>query len=74
MLLTRRALRQLETILAIEVLLAAGTLDSQPALPRLGAGTRAAYDTVRSTLDRVGRAASAAAIAEAARRALVAGD
>lgn len=69
--LTRRAVRHLENILAIEVLLSSSTLDSQGALPRLGVGTRAAYDTVRGALAKADRPRSAAAIAEIGRRALV---
>jgi histidine ammonia-lyase len=70
--LTRRALRQLESILAIEALLAVSTLGAQPTLPPLGAGTRAAYDTVRGAIATAGHSASAATVAEAARHALFA--
>lgn len=68
--LTRRALDKLETILAIEALMAANTLAALDALPRLGTGTRAAYDVVRRAQDSAGPGASGAVIAEAARRAL----
>jgi histidine ammonia-lyase len=68
--LTRRAIGQLETILSIEALLAVNTLDSWPELPRLGAGTRAAYELVQDVLDGARRGASGADVAEAVRQAL----
>jgi len=45
--LTRQSLGHLETLLAIEVLLAVDALDHQAARLRLGAGTRVAYAAVR---------------------------
>jgi histidine ammonia-lyase len=69
-LLTRQALRRLETILAIEALLAVDGLDHLDTLPRLGAGTHAAYQSVRAILRVAGRDASTAEVLEAVRRTL----
>jgi histidine ammonia-lyase len=66
--LARRALVVLETILAIEVLVAIEALDDQPRLPRLGRGTRPVYEAVRSTLDLLEPDASAATVVETVRR------
>ena len=68
--LTRRALGQLETILAIEALLAVNTLDRLTTVPHLGAGTLGAYEAIRRAVDAASSAASGATIAEAARLAL----
>ena len=69
--LTRQALHKLETILAVEALLATNILAAGPALPRLGAGTQRAYATVQAAVDGAGRAASSAVVVEAVRRALM---
>ena len=65
--LARRALFVLETILAIEVLVAISALDDQPQLPSLGRGTRPVYDAVRATLEPLEVDASAAAVVETVR-------
>jgi histidine ammonia-lyase len=69
--LARRALVGLETILAIEVLVAIAALDDRPRLPRLGRGTQPVYDVVRSTLDPLDANASAATVVETVRRRLL---
>jgi histidine ammonia-lyase len=69
-LLTRRSLRRLETVLAIEALLAVEVLDLQKTPPRLGAGTRAAYQALRRLRDELGAHAASSAVVEAACRAL----
>lgn len=69
--LTRQALGHLETLLAIEALLAVDALDHRAMLPRLGAGTRAAYETVRRALGETGPAGSSPEMVEAVRRALI---
>ena len=65
--LARRALFVLETILAIEVLVAISALDEQPQLPSLGRGTRPVYDAVRATLEPLEADASAATVVETVR-------
>jgi len=67
---TRRALEHLETILTIEALLAIEALRARPTLPRLGAGTGAAYRAVTAALAATDPTASAAAIVEAIRQTL----
>lgn len=69
--LTRQALVQLETLLAIEALVAVDALDHMSALPRLGAGTRAAYEAVQGAWCEAGTDAPSPAIVEAVRLALV---
>jgi histidine ammonia-lyase len=68
--LTNKALRHLETILAIEALLAVESLGVQDPFPQLGEGTRATYEAVRSALHRAGVQPSAAVAVEATRAAL----
>jgi histidine ammonia-lyase len=68
--LTRHALRHLETILAIEALIAVESLRAQEPLPQLGAGTRSVYLAVRAALQQVGAQPSASVAVEAARAAL----
>jgi histidine ammonia-lyase len=65
--LSRRALRVLETILAIEVLVAISALDDQPRRPRLGQGTGPVYDAVRATLEPLEADASTATVVETVR-------
>jgi len=65
--LSRRALRVLETILAIEVLVAISALDDRPQRPRLGRGTGPVYDAVRASLEPLEADASAAAVVETTR-------
>ena len=72
--LTRRAIRMLETILTIEAVLATKTLASWPTLPRLGAGTGAVRDVLHRALAGLGRGAVGAAIVEAAHEALTRQD
>jgi histidine ammonia-lyase len=69
--LSRRALFVLETILAIEVLVAISALDDQPRVPRLGRGTRPIYDAVRATLEPLEADASAATVVETVRQRLL---
>ena len=68
---TRKAIGLLETILAIEALLAVDVLADRSPLPRLGAGTSAAHEVVRAALGEVGPPTPAARIAEAVQRALL---
>ncbi len=68
---TRKVIGLLETILAIEALLAVDVLADRSPLPRLGVGTSAAYEVVRAARRDVGPVASAARIAEAVRDVLV---
>lgn len=68
--LTRRALVVLETILAIEVLVAIEGL-SDRSRPRLGDGTSRVHAAVRGLLDRLGRDASTATVVETVRRQLL---
>ena len=68
--LTRRALRQLETILAIEALIAMESLRAQDLVTQLGVGTRTTYEAVRVSLESLGADPSAAAALEATRAAL----
>jgi len=69
--LARRALQVLETILAIEVLVAISALDDRPRLPRLGRGTQPVYEMVRATLEPLDADASAATVVETVRRRLL---
>jgi histidine ammonia-lyase len=69
--LARRGLLVLETILAIEVLVAISALDGKPRLPVLGRGTRPAYDAVRATLEPLESDASTAGVVETVRRRLL---
>lgn len=68
--LTRKALHLLETILAIEALLAVDALDNKETLPRLGAGTAPAYAAIHAAIRGAPRGASAATVLEAVRGAL----
>ncbi len=68
--LTRQALHHLETILAIEALVAVESLGVQEPLPQLGVGTRASYESVRTALQHVGAQPSASVAVEAVRAAL----
>jgi histidine ammonia-lyase len=68
--LTRRALRQFETILAIEALIAVESLRAQDPFPQLGVGTRRIYDAVLMSLETLGAEPSAAMALEATRAAL----
>jgi histidine ammonia-lyase len=69
--LARQSLHHLETLLAIEALLAVEALDHRPTLPRLGAGTHAAYETVRDATREAGPAAPSPVLVETVRRALM---
>jgi histidine ammonia-lyase len=69
--LARRALLDLETILAIEVLVAISALEDRPRLPRMGSGTQRVYDVVRATLEPLDANASAATVVESVRRRLL---
>ena len=69
--LARQALGHLETLLAIEALLAVIALDHQATLPQLGAGTRAAYEAVRRALDEARPAGSSPEMVQAVRRTLI---
>jgi histidine ammonia-lyase len=69
--LARRGLLVLETILAIEVLVAISALDDKPRLPVLGRGTRPAYDAVRTALEPLESDASTAGVVETVRRRLL---
>jgi histidine ammonia-lyase len=69
--LARRGLLVLETILAIEVLVAISALDDKPQLPVLGRGTRPVYDAVRTTLEPLEPDASTASVVETVRRRLL---
>ncbi|GAC1454516.1 MAG: hypothetical protein PVSMB4_15130 [Ktedonobacterales bacterium] len=66
--LTRQALRHLETILAIEALIAVESLGVWE--PQLGVDTRAAYAAVRAANQQCGILPSASATVEAVRAAL----
>ncbi|MGZ6388810.1 MAG: HAL/PAL/TAL family ammonia-lyase [Ktedonobacterales bacterium] len=68
--LTRDALRHLETILAIEALIAVQSLGAQEPFPQLGAGTGAAYANVRAALLHASARSSASAAVETVRAAL----
>lgn len=68
--LTRDALRHLETILAIEALIAAESLAMQEPFPHLGVGTGATYAAIRAALQRAGTQPSAAVALEVVRAAL----
>ncbi|HEX8036370.1 MAG TPA: aromatic amino acid lyase, partial [Ktedonobacterales bacterium] len=68
--LTRDALHHLETILAIEALIAVESLGVQEPLPQLGAGTGAAYANVRAALQHASARSSTSAAVEAVRAAL----
>ena len=68
--LTRKALRHVETILAIEALLAVDALDRAGPAPCLGAGTRATYDAIHDALAAIGVGASSSGMVEAVRGAL----
>ncbi len=68
--LTRQALAHLETILIIEAVLAADALERKGATLRLGAGTGAAFATIRQVREQLGAMAPAAAVVEATRVAL----
>ena len=69
--LARRGLLVLETILAIEVLVAISALEDKPQLPVLGRGTRPVYDAVRTTLEPFEPDASTAGVVETVRRRLL---
>lgn len=68
--LTGQALRHLETILAIEALIAVESLRAQEPSPQLGMGTRLIYEAVRASLRSLGAEPSASAALEATRAAL----
>jgi hypothetical protein len=53
------------------VFVALSALEERPRPPRLGSGTRRAYDAVRETLERLGPGASAATVVEDVRRRLL---
>src|SRR5918992_508166 len=65
--LARRALFVLETILAIEVLVAISVLDDRPQATRLGRGTQPVCEAVRATLEPLEADASAATVVETVR-------
>src|ERR687895_720120 len=69
--LARRALFVLETILAIEVLVAISVLDDRPQPTRLGRGTQPVYEAVHATLEPLEADASAATVVETVRRRLL---
>lgn len=69
--LTRRSLDRLETLLAIEVLLAVDARELQSHRPRLGTSTWRAEEVVRRAVRRAGRTAPAARAVEAVRVGLV---
>jgi histidine ammonia-lyase len=69
--LARRALFVLETILAIEVLVATSALDDRPQATRLGRGTGPVYEAVRAMLEPLEADASAATVVETVRRGLL---
>jgi histidine ammonia-lyase len=69
--LARRALFVLETILAIEVLVAISALDDRPRPTRLGRGTQPVYEAVRATLEPLEADAPAATVVETVRRRLL---
>src|SRR5918999_209129 len=69
--LARRALFVLETILAIEVLVAISALDDRPQPTRLGRGTQPVYEAVHATLEPLEADASAATVVETVRRRLL---
>jgi histidine ammonia-lyase len=68
--LTQRALHHLETIFAIEALIAVESLSMREPTSRLGMGTQVAYAAVRAALDHLGADPSASAAVEAVRAAL----
>ena len=69
--LARRGLLVLETILAIEVLVAISALDHQPQPTRLGRGTQPVYEAVHATLEPLEGDAPAATVVETVRRRLL---
>jgi histidine ammonia-lyase len=69
--LARRGLLVLETILAIEVLVAISALDHQPQPTRLGRGTQPVYEAVHATLEPLEADAPAATVVETVRRRLL---
>jgi histidine ammonia-lyase len=70
--LTRTQLERVETLLAIEALMAYDVLSDDPHLPVLGQGTAAVCRVVANVLDEVGEDASAAIFCEAVRARLFA--
>jgi histidine ammonia-lyase len=68
--LTGHALHLVETILAIEALIAVESLRGQEPFPQLGVGTRTTYEAVRASLQHLGTEPSASAALEATRAAL----
>ena len=70
--LTRTQLQRVETLLAIEALMAYDVLADDPNLPVLGQGTAAVCRVVAHVLDEVGDQASAAVFCEAVRARLFA--
>jgi histidine ammonia-lyase len=70
--LTRTQLQRVETLLAIEALMAYDVLSDDPHLPVLGQGTAAVCRIVARVLDEVGENASAAVFCEAVRARLFA--
>ena len=68
--LTGRALHQLETILAVEALIAVESLRQQEPSPQLGVGTRTTYEAVRASLEPLGAEPPTSAALEATRAAL----
>jgi histidine ammonia-lyase len=69
--LSRRALALLETVLAIEVLVAISSLEARPAPPRLGSGTRPVYDAALAIVKPLDGTASASTVVETVRRLLL---
>jgi histidine ammonia-lyase len=68
--LTRSVLNRLQTLLAIEAVMACDVLGDAPELPELGAGSLAICETVGEITHEVGDEASAAFFCEALRRRL----
>jgi histidine ammonia-lyase len=70
--LTRTQLQRVETLLAIEALMAYDVLTDDPTLPVLGQGTASVCRIVARVLDEVGENASASVFCEAVRARLFA--
>jgi histidine ammonia-lyase len=69
--LTRSLLQRVESMLAIEALMAVDVLGDRDSEPGLGRGTRDVYERVRAAAAAVGNDASAAAMCEAVRSRLL---
>ena len=68
--LTRSVLNRLQTLLAIEAVMACDVLGDEPVLPELGAGSLSIVEAVGDITDEVGDEASAAVFCEALRKRL----